>query len=62
MKKGMAILFVFAIAISTLPNSDSTSASEEFAAKARIPEPWSVQDQFAAKARIPEPWSVNPKV
>ncbi len=59
MKKGIAILFVFAIALSASPNFNNTSESDEFAAKARIPEPWSVKDQFAAKARIPEPWSVE---
>ena len=59
MKKSVILLFVSAIVLSTSPNFISTSSSDEFAAKSRIPEPWAVEDQFAAKSRIPEPWAVE---
>ncbi|MGB6778193.1 MAG: hypothetical protein WBE33_05495 [Planococcus citreus] len=59
MRKSTVILFVSTIVLSTLPAFNILSDSEDFAAKARVPEPWSVEDQFAAKARVPEPWSVE---
>ena len=57
MKKGITILFFSVLALSTFSFGNSTST--EFAAQARVPEPWSVGTEVAAQARVPEPWSVK---
>ena len=59
MKKGMTILFFSILAISTLSFGNSSS---EFAAQARVPEPWAVGTEVAAQARVPEPWAVGTEV